>query len=57
MDYSELAEYIPYEIFEYYHGEYLNVAIGKDYTTKERIIELINKYLSDNNFSQKIPII
>lgn len=46
MSYETLAEYIPYEIFEYYHGEYLNVAIGKGYTTLDRIIELIRKYLS-----------
>ena len=43
--YEDFKDYITEDIYNAYNGQYLKVAIGKGYTTFERILELIEKYL------------
>lgn len=44
--YDDFKDYISEDIYNAYCGQYLKVAIGKGYTTFERIIELIEFYLN-----------
>ena len=48
--YDDFKEYISEEIYNAYQGQFIKVAIGKGYTTFERVIELINKYLKDMGY-------
>ena len=48
--YEDFKDYISEDIYNAYQGQYLKVAIGKGYTTFDRIIELINKYLNDMGY-------
>lgn len=45
--YDDFKDYISEDIYNAYCGQYLKVAIGKGYTSFERIIELVNYYLVD----------
>ena len=45
-----IKDYISEDIYNAYQGQYLKVAIGKGYTTFDRIVELINKYLVDMGY-------
>ena len=48
--YEDFKDYITEDIFNAYNGQYLKVAIGKGYTTFERVLELIEKYLVDMGY-------
>ena len=48
--YDDFKDYISEDIYNAYQGQYLKVAIGKGYTTFDRIVELINKYLVDMGY-------
>ena len=43
--YEEWEDYITYEEYVAFNGQYMNVAFGKGLTTKQDILELIKKYI------------
>ena len=43
--YDDFAEYISYEQYVAFNGDYLKISVGKGYLTFEDILELIRKYL------------
>lgn len=50
--YEDFKDYITEDIYNAYNGQYLKVAIGKGYTTFERILELIEKYLVNMGYGE-----
>ena len=50
--YDDFKDYISEEIYYAYQGQYLKIAIGKGYTTFDRILELIEKYLVEAGYGQ-----
>lgn len=48
--YDDFKDYITEDIYYAYQGQYLKVAISKGYTTFERILELIDKYLKEYTY-------
>lgn len=49
--YEDFKDYVPEVLFDAYQGQYLKVAIGKGHTTFEEILQLIDKYITD----EKLP--
>ena len=47
--YDDWKNYMTYEAFLTFNGEYVKVSVGKGQTTEEEIIELIEMFLKDNN--------
>ena len=47
--YDDWKDYMSYEAFLTFNGEYVKVSVGKGQTTVEEIIELIEMFLLDNN--------
>ena len=43
--YEEWSDYITYEEFIAFNGQYVNVSIGKGMTTREQIIKIVTKFL------------
>ena len=48
--YDDFKDYISEDIYNAYQGQFIKVAVGKGYTTFERVIELIEKYLNDMGY-------
>ncbi|MBR6688385.1 MAG: InlB B-repeat-containing protein, partial [Clostridia bacterium] len=53
--YEDFRPYISEDIYNAYNGQYIKVAVGKGYTTFERVLELIDLYLSDMGYGDQIP--
>jgi len=53
--YEDFRPYISDDIFKAYNGQYIKVAVGKGYTTFERVLELIERYLNDMGYGEDIP--
>ena len=51
--YEDFKDYITEDIYFAYQGQYLKVAIEKGYTTFERILELIDRYLKEYQYPTK----
>ena len=48
FDYSDFAEYVPYEIYDAFGAKYFKVAIGKGNLEFETILFYIEKYVIKN---------
>lgn len=44
-DYSEMSDYLSYEIFDAYNLKYLNISIARGYMTPEKVMYMITKYV------------
>jgi len=53
--YEDFRPYISEDIFNAYNGQYIKVAVGKGYTTFDRVLELIDKYLKDMGYGEYVP--
>ncbi|MGN0813401.1 MAG: InlB B-repeat-containing protein [Candidatus Coproplasma sp.] len=46
-DYSDWSEYLTYEEYLAFNGQYINIALAKKLTTREKLVQLINTYVYD----------
>lgn len=53
--YEDFRPYISEDIYNAYNGQYIKVAVGKGYTTFERVLELIDLYLNNMGYGDQIP--
>ena len=53
--YEDFRPYISEDIYNAYNGQYIKVAVGKGYTTFDRVLELIDKYLKDMGYGEYVP--
>ena len=44
--YADFAEYITYEQYVAFNGDYLKISVGKGYITYEEILELIKAFIA-----------